>query len=69
MKLKKLLVCILMTSLGGVAYAGPGSVSIEKFKKQPLAFCATRQSKSNLFLTRKCVSRRVWSIRQRLISN
>lgn len=53
MKLKKLLVCILMTSLGGVAYAGPGSVSIEKFKKQPLAFCATRQSKSNAVFNKK----------------
>lgn len=43
MKLKELLVCTMMASLGGVAYAAPSSVAIERFKKQPLAFLFKKQ--------------------------
>ena len=49
MKLKELLLCTMMASLGSVAYAAPGSVSIEKFKKQPLAFAASKPADNNGF--------------------
>lgn len=55
MRLKKLLVCTMMASLGCVAYAGPGLVSIEKFKKQPLAFSASQQIGSKDVFNKKAL--------------
>lgn len=55
MKLKELLLCTMMASLGSVAYAAPGSVSIEKFKKQPLAFAASKPADNNGFFVQKAM--------------
>lgn len=55
MKLKELLLCTMMASLGSVAYAAPGSVSIEKFKKQPLAFAASKPADKDGFFVQKAV--------------
>ena len=45
----------MMASLGSVAYAAPGSVSIEKFKKQPLAFAASKPADNNGFFVQKAM--------------
>jgi len=55
MKLKELLVCTMMASLGGVAYAAPSSVAIERFKKQPLAFAASKPADNNGFFVQKAM--------------